>query len=509
VVPITIVPPGLGQLADTAAAVVVVAACPPVVVVAAGASVSVVAAGVVVSALSLLLHAAAKRDSANSTTSNFLVNLIASFKPFAHTNRYPRGVCLGLVRFHPSRHHNCKTAERRIWESLAIFSRATYVPAMHTTFDYDNRRASFSAALDAIGIDAALLPLSADLEYLTGLERRLPTFGDIGYAHDWVAGMLVRPGTDPVFILPRMMVEFDMPSGIPGDLIVISELDDGPELFSRILRQFGPISRLGVGARIRGETLIRALDVLSKPELVNVSPLINQMRRIKSSEELDLMRSAARIADTAMAAVTRKIRPGATERDLAEEIDHQMALAGSRVPSFDTGVWSIGVGTDRDADARAPSDTVVPGTSVSFDFGAVVGGYCSDFGRTVHIGEPTDEFVSAYNLVMAAQAAGIAAVGPGTTAAAVHRACRNIITEANRGDLFRHRTGHCIGLDVHERPYISEEDETELEPGMTFTIEPSLYGTGGIGVRVEDIIVCGPERGRKLNDYATDLVVID
>lgn len=380
---------------------------------------------------------------------------------------------------------------------------------MLTNFDRQDRRTRFKAALEASSIEAAFLPLSADLEYLTGLERRLPTFGNIGYAHDWVAGMLIGPGTDPVFILPRMMVEFDLPAGIPGDLLVVSELDDGAAMFSKVIRQFGAISSLGVGATTRGETLVRTLDLLSNPNLVDISPLINRMRRVKTSEELDMMQSAARIADTAMAAVTRKIRPGVTERDLAEEIDHQMALAGSRVPSFDTGVWSIGVGLDRDADTRISADTIVSGTSVSFDFGAVVDGYCSDFGRTVHVGEPTVEFVAGYDLVIAAQSAGIAAVRPGTTAASVHHACRDVIADANRDRLFRHRTGHCIGLDVHEKPYISEEDETELESGMTFTIEPSLYESGGIGVRVEDVIVCGPEHGRKLNDYSSDLVVID
>ena len=149
------------------------------------------------------------------------------------------------------------------------------------------------------------------------------------------------------------------------------------------------------------------------------------------------------------------------------------------------------------------------GASLSFDFGAVVDGYCSDFGRTVHVGEPTNGFIAEYDLVMRAQAAGIAAVRPGVTAAAVHRACRDVIVEAGHGDLFRDRTGHCIGLDVHEQPYISEEAKTALETGMTFTIEPSLFKSNVIGVRVEDFIVCEPDGGRKLNAFSTDLIVID
>jgi Xaa-Pro dipeptidase len=306
-----------------------------------------------------------------------------------------------------------------------------------------------------------------------------------------------------------MMVEFDLPSGVPGDLIIVSELDDGRRMFADAAGHFGDVQTVGIGAKTNGSTVIELLDVFSQPDLRDISPLINRMRRIKTAEELALMASAALIADTAMAAVTEKIRPGISERDVAEEVDHQMSLAGSRTPSFDTGAWSIGVGLNRDADTRISSDTIVAGTSVSFDFGAVVDGYCSDFGRTVHIGEPTAEFIAGYELVISAQAAGIAAVAANVTAASVHHACRDVIVDGGLGDLFRHRTGHCIGLDVHERPYISEEDETLLEPGMTFTIEPSLYRSGVIGTRVEDVIVCEAAGGTKLNNYSTDLVVID
>ncbi len=375
--------------------------------------------------------------------------------------------------------------------------------------DYADRRHQLTADMAVERIDAAFIPLSADLEYLTGLERRLPTFGDIGYAHDWTAGMLIGTGPDPIFILPRMMVEFDLPSGVPGDLIIVSKLDDGQRMFAGPAGHFGAVQTVGIGAKTNGRTVIELLDVFSQPDLRDISPLINRMRRIKTAEELALMASAALIADTAMAAVTEKIRPGISERDVAEEVDHQMSLAGSRTPSFDTGAWSIGVGLNRYADARISSDTIVAGTSVSFDFGAVVDGYCSDFGRTVHIGEPTAEFIAGYELVISAQAAGIAAVAANVTAASVHHACRDVIVDGGLGDLFRHRTGHCIGLDVHERPYISEEDETLLEPGMTFTVEPSLYRSGVIGTRVEDVIVCEAAGGTKLNNYSTDLVVID
>ena len=365
------------------------------------------------------------------------------------------------------------------------------------------------AAATAVGCDALFLPTSADLEYLTGLQRRLPTFGEIGYASDWVAGMLLAPERKPVFLLPRMMVEFDLPTGIPGDLVTIAELDDGAAVVKDVARRFGQVDRLGIGARTRGDAVLGLLEAFDHPDLVDVSPLINEQRRIKTEAELNAMRRAARIACDALDAVLPRIRPGIAERDLAEEIDHQMATHGSRTPSFDTGVWSIGRGLDRDADDRLSSDTIREGTSVSFDFGAVVDGYCSDFGRTVHIGPPSAEFVAGYALVIEAQAAGISAARPGVAAADVDRTCRQVIIEAGQGEWFRHRTGHGIGLDVHEKPYISVEDQTILEPGMTFTVEPSLYRPGVIGARVEDVIVCEEGGSRRLAEYPTDLIVVE
>jgi Xaa-Pro dipeptidase len=235
--------------------------------------------------------------------------------------------------------------------------------------------------------------------------------------------------------------------------------------------------------------------------------LINPLRRIKSAEELERMTAAAHIADDVMAAITPQIRPGVTELDLASEINLQMSKRGSRVESFDTGVFSIGAQDQRDADVRLTTQPIREGTGVSFDFGAVVDGYCSDFGRTVFVGEPDKEFRIAYELVIAAQAAGIAAARAGATAAQVDRATRDVIDEGGYGKWFRHRTGHCIGLDVHEHPFISEEDQTPLEPGMTFTIEPSIFWPGHIGARIEDVIVCEPSGGRKLNRCSEALVV--
>ncbi|CAN5356410.1 aminopeptidase P family protein [soil metagenome] len=373
-------------------------------------------------------------------------------------------------------------------------------------FDHRDRRIRLEQQMAEGGVGLAFIPPSADLEYLTGLQRRVITFGEINYTHGWVGGAFLAPGQDPVFVLPRMTAEFDLPEGVPGEVVIVNETDDGRAVFERVARRYSSPGRVAIGSRTWGETVIHLLDALAGPELIDGGAMVNRLRRVKSPAELEAMRKVCAIADTAMAGVSDRVRQGVTEMDLVEEVNHRMGEEGSRTVSFDTGVWSMGPETDRDATVRVSRQPVVPGTGVSFDFGAVVDGYCSDFGRTVHVGEPDEEYQRVYDLVIAAQAAGIAAVRPGATAAEVHRATRQVIVDGGYGDWFRHRTGHCIGLDVHEKPFISEEDETPLEPGMTFTIEPSVFWPGRVGVRIEDIVVCTESGGRKLNAHPEALV---
>jgi Xaa-Pro aminopeptidase len=375
-------------------------------------------------------------------------------------------------------------------------------------FDFDSRRERFHAEMEAAGLELTFLPLSGDLHYLTGFARRLPTYGDIGYAHDWVAGGYFRPGSDPVFVLPRMMVEFEAPEGVPGEVVVVGETDDPEPLMAAALEGTSRVPRLGLGRRARAETVIHLQELLGSPELADASAIVNRQRRVKSRAELATLEEACRIAADVLSEVIPSVQVGSVEREIAEEVDHRIANHGSVSPSFDTGVFSVGRSGERDADVRVSDQTLATGDAVSFDFGAVIDGYCSDFGRTIFVGEPDDDSRRAYEVVMEAQAAGIEAARPGATAAEVDAATRAVIAGEGLGEWFRHRTGHCIGLDVHEHPYISEEDYTELEEGMTFTVEPSVFRPGGVGVRVEDVIVCEPGGGRRLVDYPTDLVVV-
>ncbi len=375
--------------------------------------------------------------------------------------------------------------------------------------DYQSRQADFAAHLTAAGLQLVFLPVSADLEYLTGLRRRVLTFGNIEYAHSWVTGCFLAPGREPVFVLPRMVKEFDLPEGITGDIALVNERDDAEAIFRRVATASGPVRRLAVGARTWADTVMGLQRALPDAQLSSASMLVNLMRRVKSPAELTAMARACHIADEVMGAVTPQVTAGVSELELARDINYRMRRLGTRAPSFDTGVWSMGPATQRDATVRISAGPVEPGLGVSFDFGAEVDGYCSDFGRTIHVGDAPAEYQRVYDTVMAAQAAGIAAARPGVLASEVHAATRQVIVDAGLGQWFRHRTGHCIGLDVHELPFISEEDDTPLEAGMTFTVEPSVFRPGHYGARVEDIIVCEEGGGRKLNEYPTDMVVQD
>jgi Xaa-Pro aminopeptidase len=370
------------------------------------------------------------------------------------------------------------------------------------------RRRRLGEAMRERGIDAMFVPPSSDLEYLTGMERDLPSFGQHGYAHGWVAGAFIVPEQEPLFVLPRMVVVFHLWGAEPPRCITVNEADDGSALFAKAAQSLGPIARLGVGARTWGEAMIEIGHALPGAELVNGTPLVNTLRRVKSPLELELMTDACRIVDGTMAAVTPLVQPGVTMSELSEAVEHEMRLRGSRTPSFPTHIFSFGYAESHDSQAPSGLQPIRDGEAVMFDFGAVhASGYSSDFGRTIVCGEPPARYAETYAVMLAAQEAGRVAAVPGALCREVNAACRAPIEEAGLGDCFRHRMGHGIGLDVHEQPYISVENSTPLEPGMTFTDEPSIFWPEHFAVRCEDIVVCAEGGGRVLNDYPMESVV--
>jgi Xaa-Pro aminopeptidase len=373
-------------------------------------------------------------------------------------------------------------------------------------FDYGGRRRRLSERMGAEGVDALFLAPSADLEYLTGVERQIPSFGQSSYAHGWVAGAFFRPDADPVFVLPRMVAAFDLEREPEGEVVIVTETDDGFTLFEHVARGLGKPSTIAVGDRVWAETVLKLGRIFGMDRIRIGSALVNDLRRVKTPEELEAMGRAIRTVEETMAAVTPLVVPGATMAELSEAVEHELRAVGSRTPSFPTHVFT-GLGeSELDSTTATANDPMTEGTSVMFDFGGVVDGYCSDFGRTIYCGDPPNDYREVYDVMLAAQEAGRRAAAAGTPAADVNAACRRPIEDAGLGEHFRHRMGHGIGLDVHERPFISAEETTPLEPGMTFTDEPSIIIPGRFSVRIEDIVVCEEGSGRKLNGYPAALV---
>jgi len=374
-------------------------------------------------------------------------------------------------------------------------------------FDYAARQARLSEQLERQGIDALFLAPSADLEYLTGVERQIPSFGEASYAHGWVTGAVFRPQREPVFLFPRMFHAFDLREEPEGEVLVVSETDDGDAVFERVVGSIDGSGAVAVGDRVWAEATLHLGRAVGFERLRTGSRIVNELRRTKTEDELAALGRAIATVETTMAAVAPLVVPGVTMLELAEAVEHELLAAGSRCPSFPTHIFT---GLDDDSfDSHTPAGRapIPQNTSVMFDFGGVVDGYCSDFGRTVYCGEPPRDFLDGYDVMLAAYEAGLAAAKAGIRACDVNAACRAPIEEAGLGEHFRHRMGHGIGMDVHERPFLSAEDETPLEPGMTFTDEPSIIVPGRWSLRIENVIVVEEGGGRSLNSYPAALTV--
>jgi Xaa-Pro aminopeptidase len=202
---------------------------------------------------------------------------------------------------------------------------------------------------------------------------------------------------------------------------------------------------------------------------------------------------------------------GMTELDIVAEVDYQLRRHGALGPSFTTSLYNSGpdhplMFGDRLNTWKRP---IQAGVSVLFDFGAAHNGWCYDFGRTVSFGAPSEEQIRVYDLVMASQRAGIAALKAGNTCEMADAAARQVIEDGGLGEFFRHRLGHGIGMDVHEPPFLTRGDKTVFQEGMMFTVEPSITQIVRPSARVEDVVVVRPNGGEPLTTGFQSLIVVE
>lgn len=231
-------------------------------------------------------------------------------------------------------------------------------------------------------------------------------------------------------------------------------------------------------------------------ELIPVSGLIEELRTIKSDEELDIMKKAAEIADDAFTHIQAFIKPGVKEIEIANELEFFMRRQGATSSSFDTIVAS---GYRSAMPHGVASNKVIQtGELVTLDYGALYNGYCSDITRTVAVGEVSDELRKIYDIVLEANMRGVKEIKAGMTGIEADAITRNYITEMGYGENFGHSTGHGLGMEVHEAPGLSHRSNQQLAPGMVVTVEPGIYVAGLGGCRIEDDIVITAEGNERL-----------
>ena len=234
------------------------------------------------------------------------------------------------------------------------------------------------------------------------------------------------------------------------------------------------------------------------------APLVEQLRRVKDEDEIAIMVEAALVGCQLFEHILGFIRPGLREIEVAAELEYQARLMGAEAMSFDTIVAS---GVRSALPHGRASDSILPRRGfLTLDFGVILKGYCSDMTRTVHLGKPRNEERDAYNSVLEAQQAGVAAVSSGVTCAEVDEAARSILRRDGLANAFSHSTGHGVGLEIHEQPRIGAGQNTRLLPGMVITIEPGVYLPGKFGIRIEDMVAVTATGGQVLTPAPKALI---
>jgi D-alanyl-D-alanine dipeptidase len=360
--------------------------------------------------------------------------------------------------------------------------------------DHAGRLARAARELGDGDLDALVVGPSTDMRYLVGHAPR-PT--------ERLTLLVVRSGEEPALLVPeleRALAESSPAAGV-AELRVWR---DGEDPFALAARELRGASRVAVGERLWAVHVLGLQRAVPSAAFVDAGPLMGRLRVVKDEDELDALRRAARAADATFVALRGTRLAARSEREVAGELGRLLVEHGHDRADFTI----VASGPNAASPHHEPGGRrLVEGDAVVLDFGGELGGYFSDVSRTVVVGGPPDGFVEAYDLVRQAQQAAFEAVRPGVAASDVDAAARSVIEAAGLGHAFIHRTGHGIGLDVHEPPYLVAGNDEPLVAGMTFSVEPGVYLEGRFGVRIEDIVVVTADGGERLNEAPRDLAV--
>ncbi|MFC5817935.1 M24 family metallopeptidase [Nonomuraea harbinensis] len=360
-----------------------------------------------------------------------------------------------------------------------------------------SRLAAVREATAKAGVDALLLTPGPDLRYVSGYDAK---------PLERLTCLVVPAAADPYMMVPRLELpaaQASPASRLGLEFVAWDETDDPYRIAADRL---GPVGKVGVADRMWAMASLRFRDVLPDTEQVLAGSVLRELRMRKSPAEVAALREAGEAIDAVHRQVPGFLRAGRTEREVARDIAEAILATGHATVDFTI----VASGPNGASPHHDVSDRVIQaGEPVVVDIGGQMpSGYCSDSTRTYCVGEPPADFAAYYEVLRRAQDAACAAVRPGVSCESIDAAARDIIAEAGYGDHFIHRTGHGIGVEGHEDPYIVAGNGEPLEPGFAFSIEPGIYLQGSHGARIEDIVVCTESGADRLNATTRELVVV-
>lgn len=369
------------------------------------------------------------------------------------------------------------------------------------------RRARIARVRDRMGeldVDVLLLSHGADLPWLTGY-RAMPLER---------LTLLVLPQVgDPALVVPGLEAP-RVPDG--GDLFGLrpwSDAEDPVDIVVDLLRSSAS-GRFAMSDRAWATTVLALQARLPDARWVDASRVTAPIRAVKDDAELEALRAAGAAADRVARVLQAGGIPLIGRAEAAVSVDLGAMLVSEGHSSVNFAI--VGSGPNAASPHHEPGSRIIGrDETVVCDFGGTLSlegdvGYCSDITRTVVTGQPSAEVRACYDVLLAAQQAAVTAARAGVTAASVDQVARDVIDAAGFGHLFVHRTGHGIGIEEHEDPYLVVGNEDVLLPGHAFSVEPGIYEAGRFGMRLEDIVVIGPDGAPEpLNTVDHDLVVLD
>ncbi|MGY6653097.1 M24 family metallopeptidase [Amycolatopsis sp. TRM77291] len=355
------------------------------------------------------------------------------------------------------------------------------------------------AAAAAAGTDALLIAPGSDLRYL---------IGQAGGSFERLTTLVIPADGVPALVLPKL--EAPGYADVPADELGIEIVTwvDGDNAYQLVADRLGKPGRVAVSDFTPALHVLAFRGALGDAEQTLAGPIVRELRMRKDAAEIQALRDAGAAIDRVHARVHEWLRPGRTEAEVGADITAAIVEEGHTHADF----VIVGSGPNGASPHHDVSDRVIErGDVVVVDIGGPIAeGYNSDSTRTYAVGEPRDADVAeTYAVLQRAQKAAVDAVRPGVTAESIDAAARDIIAEAGYGEYFIHRTGHGIGLDVHEEPYIIKGNALPLEPGMAFSVEPGIYQPGRWGARIEDIVVVTEDGVEPVNQRPHDLIVLD